>query len=80
MVLVDVRQPKELLTDGEIRGSVNVPLQVSSSPICIVIAIIIIITIIIIMTIRNLKCHKPPKKIQEIPAAFQMSSEDFKAK
>jgi len=43
VVLVDVRQPKELLTDGEIPGSVNVPLQ-------------------------------------EIPAAFQMSSQDFKAK
>jgi len=43
VVLVDVRRPEELLTDGEIPGSVNVPLQ-------------------------------------EIPAAFQLSTQDFKAK
>ena len=31
VILVDVRQPEELLTDGEIPGSVNVPLQASST-------------------------------------------------
>merc|ERR1719410_542137 len=43
VVLIDVRRPEELVNDGEIPGSVNVPLQ-------------------------------------EIPGAFQLSSQDFKAK